>query len=743
MKYFSLQLQPVNTDNSSRTRSPTILVDGKSNMPPRTASKRRQETMKTASTIHGGSENNLTPAFDGMFDTLAKRCKVDKMKDYVLSQKILTKKVVSAAFKKNSKAFESSPENVKRSIAVFYSSGVMGKRKYKSVRLALSMKKNQAMGNRRSAITVMPNCPIPKLLPYNKLVKEINQVSIGNVYKLEEQFQGVMEDETTQGCFRKLIEYLPRLAKFYLRKDRKETLQWFGKTEGTFLFAVGGDGCPFGKNESACSFLLSFINVGKRVASSNDNFIIFGGNCEETSPVVRKYCQFLCKEISEIEKKVFEIEGFHVTFKCAELPNDMKMLAMLGGELPNSARFFSTFADVSKDNCTDLKGTFLSHLSLSQRSNIQPPRTQTMWKPWKYEERIKIANEVDKFKKSLSEKQLKEKQFRSKVTEFIARKKSRQEFVPLIGKLIDLAHVEPLHIKNNAWQYFFKGVLKEAVGKSNLPDSCKKFADIPNDSIVSRVVTALKFEVKAKCLARKVKKWYDETQGKGQDLQYRFTGKDSRLLCHNFMRLIKWLSSENDSHQQRKTVLIFAYLGLRLRDCVSLFSRFDITVDQLTELSISARDYYRVNALFLPTSVNPTVWTIGHIIPAHTKELHEKYGQGLGIVTMEGREAKHIALKKLSENTFYKRRWYEIFKHEFVMLVWLPEQGFNLSTYKHTAVYIPDRVFSDPRFCYCNLEKASPTDEKCTFCGDPIMKFIQQSVEQGKVLPQLLGDTRT
>ena len=140
-----------------------------------------------------------------------------------------------------------------------------------------------------------------------------------------------------------------------------------------------------------------------------------------------------------------------------------------------------------------------------------------------------------------------------------------------------------------------------------------------------------------------------------------------------------------------------------------------------------------MNALFLPTSVNPTVWTIGHIIPAHTKGVNEKYEQGLCIVTMEGREAKNIALKKLSENTFYKRRWYEIFKHEFVMLVWLPEQGFNLSTDKHTAVYIPERVFSDSRFCYCNLEKASPTDEKCTFCGDPIMKVIQQSAELKKV----------
>ena len=163
MKYFSLQLQPVNTDISSQTRSPTILVDGKSNMPPRTALKRWQETMKTASTIHGGCENNLTPAFDGMFDTLAKRCKVDKMKDYVLSQKILTEKVVSAAFKKNSKAFESSPENVKRSIAVFYSSGVMGKRKYKSVRLALSMKKKANNGKWEVSYYSDAKLPYPRI----------------------------------------------------------------------------------------------------------------------------------------------------------------------------------------------------------------------------------------------------------------------------------------------------------------------------------------------------------------------------------------------------------------------------------------------------------------------------------------------------------------------------------------------------------------------------------------------------
>ena len=109
------------------------------------------------------------------------------------------------------------------------------------------------------------------------------------MYTIPEQFQERIEDEKTQDCFRKLVEYLPHLAKFYLRKGRKGVLQWFGKTEGIFLVAVGGDSCPFGKNESAFSFLLSFVSVGKRVASCNENYIIFGSNCEETAPVVRKY----------------------------------------------------------------------------------------------------------------------------------------------------------------------------------------------------------------------------------------------------------------------------------------------------------------------------------------------------------------------------------------------------------------------------------------------------------------------
>ena len=92
---------------------------------------------------------------------------------------------------------------------------------------------------------------------------------------------------------------------------------------------------------------------------------------------------------------------------------------------------------------------------------------------------------------------------------------------------------------------------------------------------------------------------------------------------------------------------MLAYLGVRQEDCVSLFNRFDITLDQISQLFVACCEYFNVNAMFMQSSVNPTVWTLGHIVPAHCSQVFVlKYGQGLGMVTVEGREAKHIFFKK-------------------------------------------------------------------------------------------------
>ena len=189
---------------------------------------------------------------------------------------------------------------------------------------------------------------------------------------------------------------------------------------------------------------------------------------------------------------------------------------------------------------------------------------------------------------------------------------------------------------------FFKVLLKEAVAKTNIPATCKTFAEVPQDTSLGRLVNALKCEVKAGRLGKKFRKWFDETQGKQGDLQYRFTGKEPRLLT--------FLSQEKDSQKQQQTMLALAYVGSRLRDLCSIINRFEVEDTHPEQLQILAQEYYHANALLLPTSVNPTIWTIGHVVPAHARQVYDKYGQGLLTVTMEGREAKHIALQKLSVN---------------------------------------------------------------------------------------------
>lgn len=188
-------------------------------------------------------------------------------------------------------------------------------------------------------------------------------------------------------------------------------------------------------------------------------------------------------------------------------------------------------------------------------------------------------------------------------------------------------------------------------------------------------------------------------------MQYRFTGKESRAFCHNFMRLLKVLSREGDSKKQRETLLTLVYIGIRLRDCCSIFNRFEVKETDLTRLKTLAEEYYRGNAMFLPSAVNPTIWTIGHVLPVHAKQVYDTYKQGLLTVTMERREAKHVALHRLSVNTTYQQRWQEIFRHEFVMLIWLPEQGYDLCSYiPSKSVYIPPRVLNACSSCYCGLQ---------------------------------------
>ena len=520
----------------------------------------------------------------------------------------------------------------------------------------------------------MSNCPVTRVFPYKEFMAKINAIDIGILHDVRENFcYGLADEDQVDGKYRDLTDLLLRLAQFYLKVDkhRVDKLTWFNNKQGYFKVAIGGDGAPFGKDDSALAWLVSFLNCGQRICSRDENFLLLGANCSEDCMPIKRYVLKLCEDIKVIEQKTFSVtvdgEPCNLSFSFDLFPNDMKYLAFLAGELSISAKYFSPFANVNKDDICDTKSTFGAEAS-------------DKWRPWTYQERVKVALAVTKKKQELSHYRLKPATLRNKVTTFIAQKSSRTEFLPLLGQVIDRAKVEPLHLKNNAWQQWHAIILKYAVARTNV-SSCQSVSNTPASSCFRRYYEALLCVLKATRLAKKVKKWFCDGRLKNKDRAYRFTGKESLIMSHHFMKLVESLALEDDQPTHLFSLHMFAVIAVNLRDAVSLFSRINITEEELIRRREVSCKYFRGCALF--SSVTPTTWTIGHVVPVHTKQVKQQLSFGLGINTMEGREAKHVSLARFANNTHHSTRWLQVFRHEYMPLLWLRENGCDSVKYTH------------------------------------------------------------
>ena len=137
--------------------------------------------------------------------------------------------------------------------------------------------------------------------------------------------------------YKKLPMFALRLASFYLivNKNRHDKLNKFDTFLNKNPEVIGGD------EVTGTTFLISFINVAKRVASSSDHFLLFGATVKENGTIVRRYVQKLTSELTYSENQTFtrsiEELTYPVEFKVQSVPNYMEMLAFLGGKLPNAA----------------------------------------------------------------------------------------------------------------------------------------------------------------------------------------------------------------------------------------------------------------------------------------------------------------------------------------------------------------------------------------------------------------------
>ena len=193
--------------------------------------------------------------------------------------------------------FYISHENKLRSLNVYYSHNVMGKQKYRSIRKA----------NRNS---IFQKHKMGNYVPYSDLAKYIAGLDIGEIKHLCPNLVGFQEvQDTPVGIYRELRDYIPRLAEFYIkvnhhRSDKLLTFNNFTKKDPSsilFLIAFGGDGAP----GVGTVFSVSFINVGKRLLSSSETFMVFGGDVQEGSLAARRFVVKATADLIYLESQVF------------------------------------------------------------------------------------------------------------------------------------------------------------------------------------------------------------------------------------------------------------------------------------------------------------------------------------------------------------------------------------------------------------------------------------------------------
>ena len=120
---------------------------------------------------------------------------------------------------------------------------------------------------------------------YEKVISFLKSIQVSEVIDMKSEFCGNLgEDEQVEGAFRQLEDFLLELANLYIHVDKvlsKEGSPFFphfNEAQYYFKVAIGADGAPFGKDDEATAWLLSFINVGERIATHNENFLLTRAN---------------------------------------------------------------------------------------------------------------------------------------------------------------------------------------------------------------------------------------------------------------------------------------------------------------------------------------------------------------------------------------------------------------------------------------------------------------------------------
>ena len=193
-----------------RQKTPTTLQEGNSEhivLPNKdgvlvsaAAKRRKMETKNEAKIIHGASDVDKPPLYDGLWATIMTYAPVSHLKGLVRPSKKMMRQVIPDVVRESITEYEKIQHKLIRSIDVFYSGGLMSKAKYKAARLASSFKPKKRGDKRRTARIPIGRMglKIPAVVPYDQVIKFIKSIDMGVLKDVRDFFDDLEVDEDEQ-----------------------------------------------------------------------------------------------------------------------------------------------------------------------------------------------------------------------------------------------------------------------------------------------------------------------------------------------------------------------------------------------------------------------------------------------------------------------------------------------------------------------------------------------------------------
>ena len=150
----------------------------------------------------------------------------------------------------------------------------------------------------------------------------------------------------------------------------------------------------------------------------------------------------------------------------------------------------------------------------------------------------------------------------------------KSKFIPPLGPVIKRIHVDPFAFEKLCVCSLLHQHLLELVLKVSVTNHINVFSQIPSKSPFARYVKTLRTKCDLSRLAKRIIGWFNKSRSNEKKFNYRFTGKDLRMLVHNF----------NEDPKAKQHLHSLAFLCLALRDYISLFSRVSINSEQVIKL---------------------------------------------------------------------------------------------------------------------------------------------------------------